>query len=62
MHKKEVVFFYSKGGGLTVKIRSRLRGEVVDAPFLETPKVRLDRALSSLTYLWVSLFPAGELD
>jgi len=34
----------------------------VDAPFLETLKVRLDGALSTLMELWVSLFIAGELD
>ena len=36
--------------------------EVVDALSLETLKVRLDRALSNLIYLWVSLFTAGGLD
>jgi len=41
---------------------SRLLREVVDAPSLETLKVRLDGALSNLIYLWVSLFTAGELD
>ena len=40
----------------------RLPREVVDAPSLETPKVRLDGALSNLIYLWVSLFVARELD
>ena len=41
---------------------SRLLREGVDAPSLETLKVRLDGALSNLIYLWVSLFTAGELD
>jgi len=40
----------------------RLPRKVVDAPSLETPKVRLDGALSNLIYLWVSLFTAGRLD
>ena len=37
----------------------RLPTEVVDALYLETLKVRLDRALSNL---WVFLFITGELD
>jgi len=36
--------------------------EVVEAPFLETFKTRLDRALSSLISLVVSLLAAGGLD
>ena len=36
--------------------------EVVDAPSLETPTVRLDGALSNLIYLLVSLFTAGEFE
>lgn len=36
--------------------------EVVDAPCLETFKVRLDRALRSLIYLKMSLFVAEGLD
>ncbi|GAB0181899.1 hypothetical protein GRJ2_000655200 [Grus japonensis] len=36
--------------------------EVVDAPSLETFKVRLDGALSNLIYLKMSLFIAGGLD
>ena len=40
----------------------RLPREVVDAPSLQTPNVRLDRALSNLLYLWVSLFIAQQLD
>jgi len=35
---------------------NRLPSEVVDAPSLETLKVRLDRALSNLILLLVSLF------
>jgi len=35
---------------------------VVDALFLETFKVRLDKSLGNLIYLWMSLFIAGELD
>ena len=44
-----------------VKHWHRLPREVVDAPFLETFKVRLDRALSTLILLYVSLFIAREL-
>jgi len=40
----------------------RLPREEVDAPSLQTPNVRLDRALSNLLYLWVSLFIAQQLD
>jgi len=39
-----------------------LPGEVVEAPSLETFKTRLDRALSNLIYLVVSLLAAGGLD
>ena len=39
---------------------NRLPREVVDA--LEAFKVRLDRALSNLMELWISLFIAEELD
>jgi len=49
----------------TVRVVRHWRGlprEVVDAPSLETPEVRLDGALSNLIYLWVSLFIAGGLD
>jgi len=45
-----------------MRIWNGLPREVVDAPSLETPKVRLDGALSNLIYLWVSLFAAGGLD
>ena len=45
-----------------VKHWHRQPTDVVDAPSLETPEVRLDRALSNLIYLWVSLFTAGGLD
>ena len=44
-----------------VKHWHRLPREVVDAPFLETFQVRLDRALSTLILLYVSLFIAREL-
>jgi len=40
----------------------RFPREVVDAPFLEIFKVRLDQALGNLTELCMSLFIAGELD
>jgi len=40
----------------------RLSGEVVNVFAPETFKVRLDRALSSLVELQVSLLTAGELD
>ena len=49
----------------TVRVVRHWRGlprEVVDAPSLETPEVRLDGALSNLIYLWVSLFTAQGLD
>jgi len=42
-----------------VKHCHRLPRDVVDEPPLETLKVRLDRALSNLVELWVSLFIAG---
>ncbi|KAK4830241.1 hypothetical protein QYF61_009308 [Mycteria americana] len=45
-----------------VKHWNRLPREVVDAPSLETLKVRLDRALSNLILLKMSLFIAGRLD
>lgn len=48
-----------------VKHRNRLPRlpiEVVDAPSLESFKVRLDKALNNLTQLQMSLFVAGELD
>ena len=35
---------------------------MVDAPSLKTFKARLDKALSNLIYLCMSLFIAGELD
>jgi len=34
----------------------------VDAPSLETLKVRVDQGLNNLMELWVSLFTVGELD
>jgi len=40
----------------------RLPREVVGAPSLEAFKVRLDRALSNLTQLKMSLLTAGGLD
>ena len=45
-----------------VKHWHRLPREVVDAPSLETFKVRLDRALSNQIELKMSLLIAGELD
>jgi len=36
--------------------------EVMDALFLETLKVRMDRTRSNLSELWVFLFIVGELD
>ena len=45
-----------------VKHWNRLPREVVDAPSLETFKVRLDRALRHLIWLKMSLLIAGGLD
>jgi len=45
-----------------VKHWLRLSREVVDDPSLETFKVRLDRALSNLVELKMSLLVAGGLD
>jgi len=45
-----------------VKHWNGLPGEVVEAPSLETFKTRLDRALSNLISLAVSLIAAGGLD
>jgi len=45
-----------------VKHWHRLPREVVDAPSLETFKARLNRALSNLTELKMSLLTAGGLD
>jgi len=44
-----------------VKHWSRLPREVVEAPFLEIFKVRLDVALSNLIWLKISLLTAGGL-
>jgi len=44
-----------------VKHWNRLPGEVVEAPSLETFRVRLDRALSNLVWLKMSLLTAGGL-
>jgi len=44
-----------------VKHWHRLPGEVVEAPSLEMLKVRLDRALSNLIRLKMSLLTAGGL-
>jgi len=44
-----------------VKHWHRLPREVVDAPSLETFKARLDRALSNLIWLKMSLLTAGGL-
>ena len=45
-----------------VRCWHRLPSDVVDTPFLETFKARLDQALGSLMQLWMSLCIAGELD
>jgi len=45
-----------------VKYWHRLPREVVDAPYLETFKVRLDGALSNLIELKMSLLTEGGLD
>jgi len=45
-----------------VKHWNRLTRKVADAPSLETFKVRLDRALSNLVQLKMSLLIAGSLD
>ena len=45
-----------------VKHWTRLPREVVEAPSLETFKIRLDRALSNLIQLAVSLLAVGGLD
>jgi len=45
-----------------VKHWSRLLREVVDAPSLETFKVRLDKAWNNMIQLKVSLLIAGGLD
>ena len=45
-----------------VKHWNRLSREVVDAPWLETFKVRLDRPLNNLTSVKMSLLIAGALD
>ena len=45
-----------------VKHWNRLPREVVDAPSLKKFKVRLNRALSNLIWLKMSLFIAGRLD
>jgi len=44
-----------------VKHWRRLPRDVVDAPSLDTFKVRMDRALSNLIYLKMSLLTAGGL-
>jgi len=43
-------------------VKHRFSGEAVDAPPLETLKVMLGRALSSLIQLKMSLLIVGELD
>jgi len=45
-----------------VRCWHRLPSDVVDTPFLEPFKARLDQALGSLMQLWMSLCIAGELD
>jgi len=44
-----------------VKHWNRLPRDMVDAPSLETFKARLDRALSNLVYLKMSLLIVGGL-
>ena len=41
---------------------SKLSRDVVNAPSLETFKARLDQALSSLIWLYMPLFIAGEFN
>jgi len=45
-----------------VKPWPRLPRELIDAPSLETFKARLDRALSNLVWLKMSVLTAGGLD
>jgi len=45
-----------------VKHLNMFSREVLNAPSLETLKVRLDGALSNLIYLKMSLLTAGQLD
>jgi len=45
-----------------IKHWNRLPRKVVDAPFLETFKVRLDRALGKVIWLQMSFLIAGRLD
>jgi len=45
-----------------LKLWHRLPREVVDAPSLETFKIRLDGALSNLIQVKMSLLIAGGLD
>jgi len=45
-----------------VKHWNRLPRGVVDASFLQTFKFRLDKALSNLIKVYISLFIARELD
>ena len=55
----------TKKKSLTVREMShwiRLNRDVVDTLSLETLKTRLDQALSSLIYLWMSLLIADKLD
>jgi len=47
---------------VVVKHWQRLPREVVNAPSLETFKVRLGQALDNLIYLWMSLFIVEQLD
>jgi len=47
---------------MVVRHWKKLPEEMVDAPSLETFKVRLDRALSNLIWLKMSLLTVGGLD
>ena len=63
--KKEMLRLNRRKKFFTIRLVrhwSKLSREVVDAPSLQTFKVRLDGALSNLIELWVFLFIAGGLD
>ena len=60
--KSDVEMHMKQRCGIELRHRHRLPRHVVDAPFLETFRVRLNQALSNLMELWMSLFIAGQLD